>query len=840
MPRRIVQVVVLILAVTALAGIGGIYLIAKRAEPRYDGTILVPGLEAEVRVDFGPRAVPTIRAERIHDLLRAQGYVVASERMWQMDLLRRVAAGRLAEWLGPLAVPADRLFRTIGLDVEAGRSLAALDEADRAMLRAYAAGVNAYQAEARAGWRLPLEYLIARVGLLPWTPEDSLLIGGYMAWVQSYNLRGELTFLRLASRIGPERARELFPVDVGIPAPIAAPELTRELARDLIRGSRGDGDRLAIEAALEVLARLGLPAPLPASNGWAVTGARTATGAALLANDPHLAPSMPGIWYELELIAPGLQAAGVSLPGVPLVMIGHNRDLAWGFTSTMADTQDLFVERLLPDGRHVERAHRGQERIRARTTSIAVKGGAPIDLVVRSTRRGVIVNDILGPSTNTPMDLPRVETRHLLALRRPTDLPDRAFAGLARLNRASTLADAAAAVLDFRHVVLTLLLAHRDGGIGWQVSGLLPQRGEGSGAFPSPGWVDGRAWRGLVPQDLNPRVFDPAGSALVTANNRIVPPDHPIPISNAWMAPFRAERIAERLAAAGPVSAAEMAAIQTDRLSSLARLTQGSLRELESELRAIDPEAWAIAAGGLLDWDGEMGGDSRSGALLALLEPALLRALYGDELGEDLEALAAMAMFAYSPLYETLRTGRSSFWDDVTTPGTERPAAIWARALRAARSDLQARSGTSETARLDRVRTLTFPHAFRDLPLLGRLFSVGPLGVGGHSDTVNVMKSSPLRPDEATFIPSMRVVQTPADWTQTRGTLPLGQSGHLFSPYRDDQLGDWLSGAHHAWPWNGPADGEGIGQVLMRPAGWRDTNGPVRGAGDRSRGGRAP
>ena len=819
MTRPVILIGSLILAVVALAGTRGIYWIAKRAEPPYHGRFALPGLAAAVHVHFGPGAVPTIEAENIHDLLFAQGYIVARERMWQMDLLRRVAGGRLAEWLGPMALPADRLFRTLGLDVEAGRSLAALDEADRAMLRAYSAGVNAYQAEAQAGWRLPLEYLIARVRPVPWTPEDSLLIGGYMAWVQSYNLRGELTFLRLAARIGPERARELFPVDADIPAPTVAPELTGELARNLIRGSQGGGGALTIEPALRVVERLGLPLPAPASNGWAVTGARTRTGAALLANDPHLAPSMPGIWYELELNAPGLQAAGVSLPGVPLVMIGHNRDLAWGFTSTMADTQDLFVERLVADGQHVERPDGGQERIRRRTTPIAVMGAEPVDLVIRSTRHGVIVNDILGPSTNTPMDLPSVQTRHLLALRRTTDLPDRAFAGLVRLNRASTLADAAAAVLDFRHVALTLLLAHRDGGIGLQISGLLPQRGEGSGAFPSPGWEGGYAWRGLIPQALNPRILGPAGSALITANNRIVPPDYPIRISNAWMAPFRAERIAERLAAAGPLTPTDMAEIQSDRLSILARLTQRSLRTLESELRAVDADAWSIAAEELLDWDGEMAGASRSAALFALLEPALLRALYEDELGADLEVLADMGIFAYSPLFETLRTGRSSFWDDVTTPAIERPAEIWARALVAAMSDLLARTGTGgEDVRLDRVRTLTFPHAFRDLPLLGRLFNVGPLGLGGHSDTINVVKSSPLTPETVIFIPSMRVVQTPADWRRTRGTLPLGQSGHLFSPYRDDQLEDWLSGRHHAWPWNGPIGGPGIGHVLLTPA----------------------
>lgn len=818
MPRRILLLIVAMLAIGLLAGAAGLVWIAKRGEPSYTGSLAIPGLEAPVRVRYGPHAIPTLEADSLHDLLFAQGYVVARERMWQMDLLRRLAGGRLAEVFGTLVLPADRFFRTMGLDREAERSLAVLNREERSLLESYVAGVNAYRAEATAERRLPLEYLVVRADPAPWTPQDSLLIGGYMAWTQSYNLRAELTFLRLAARIGPERARELFPTDAGIPAPEVSPELVRELAQQQGRTRmRGDRQGPTIEPVLEIVARLGLPLPAAASNGWAVNGPRTADGAALLANDPHLAGSMPGIWYMLELIAPDLHVAGASLPGVPLVMIGHNRDLAWGFTSTIADTQDIFVERLMPDGKSVERADGRSEPIATRVERISVKGADPVDLVIRSTDNGVIVNDILGPITKTPMDLPSLETPHALALRETNDLPDGAFAGLLRLNRAETLEEAGEAILEFKHVVLNLMSAHRDGGIALQVSGVLPQRGKGSGAFPSPGWVDGYAWQGLVPQRRNPRRVDPPGAALVTANNRIVPVEYPVTISNAWMAPFRAERIAERLDAAGPLTPEAMAEIQTDRISTQARLAQAALRGIEIDLQAVDQAAWNIAAAELLDWDGDMAGSSRSAAFYALLEPALYRALYEDELGEDLEAMTAMALFAYSPLQEMLRSGRSSFWDDVTTSWTEGPAEIWARALKAAKADLDARIGNPQDARLDRIRTLTFPHAFGTLPLVGRLFNVGPIGVGGHADTVNVMKPMPLAPEESVFIPSMRVVYTPADWAGTRGVLPLGQSGHPFSPHRTDQLDAWLTGATYPWPWNGPSEQETIGVLMLAP-----------------------
>jgi acyl-homoserine lactone acylase PvdQ len=235
-------------------------------------------------------------------------------------------------------------------------------------------------------------------------------------------------------------------------------------------------------------------------------------------------------------------------------------------------------------------------------------------------------------------------------------------------------------------------------------------------------------------------------------------------------------------------------------------------------LREHDSEAWRIAEAHLLDWDRRFSGDSASAAFYVLLQGALFRELFGDELQEDLPAFMSIAIISYNALQETLYTGESSFWDDVRTPESEGPAHIWARSLRAALADLEQRQGNPKTARLDRLQQLVFPHAFERLPLLGRLFSVGPIGIGGDDSTINVAKTSPAAPEKILFVPSYRVVYTPADWSATRGTQALGQSGHLFSPYRTDQLKDWLAGRTHPWPWNGPAPGTEIGTLTLRPA----------------------
>jgi len=807
MPRALTRLTLALAVLIAAAAAVALWL-AKQPEPRYHGELELPGLQVPVTVTYGPHAVPSIEASSVDDLLFVQGYVVARERLWQMDVMRRLAGGRLAEVFGDGALMLDRYFRTVGLPLAARESYASLEPRYRGLLEHYADGVNAYLADA-AG-RLPLEYRISGIEPAPWTPVDSLVIGEYMAWINSVNLREELTFLRMAARLGTERALELFPADVGVPAQAAAGDLP-----DYAGLSGVELPRIALA---------GVPGSGAASNAWAVTGSRTAGGVALLASDPHLEPSMPGIWYELEMRAPGYHAAGVALPGVPLILIGHNADLAWGITAGVLDTQDLFLERLGDDGASVLRPGGATEPVVTRTEPIAVAGrDAPVVLTIRSTSNGILIDDLVrrpagGPAPN-PEGLPDVQPRERLALKLTLDQPERSIAALWRLNTAQTIAEARAAALDLRHVTVSVLIVHRDGGIGWQVSGLLPDRNGGSSTFPAAGWT-GQGWRGMLPQGANPGVTAPAGDELVSANHRMVPLDYPFDVGQSWLSPYRARRIEALLAEAdGPLDAAAMARMQLDRISMEAQVYLDSLRRHLPAIRGLDPEAARIAGDRLLGWSGGFDGDSRPAALFALLEPALYRALYGDELGEDLRPLMALATVSYGPLEEALRSDQSSFWDDVTTPDlAEGPAHVWARALREAMAALHEAEPEPDRQRLDRLRSLTFRHAFDGQPLLGRLFNVGPMGLGGDSATINVASVAPTAPRRVGYIPSVRTLFTPADWSQTRGTLPLGQSGHRLSRYRTDQLRDWLEGRTHPWPWNGPAAHTAIGELRLVPA----------------------
>lgn len=802
----LVALVALVLLVAAAAG--GLLWLGKRAEPVYQGEIALAGLAAPVALRFGPHAVPTIEAASVDDALFAQGYMVAAERMWQMDILRRLAGGRLAEVFGAGALPADRFYRTMGLPQAARDALAALEPEYRRLLECYADGVNAYLRH--AGGRLPLEYRVAGFRPVPWQPEDSLVIGEYMAWINSVNLREELTFLKLATRLGNARVLELFPVDVGVPAPADVAELPdyRKLAQSPVA---------AAEPPPAVAGRAFIAPVLQggASNVWAVNGSGVADGKSLLANDPHLGPSAPAIWYELELIAPDLHVAGLALPGVPLVLLGHNEHLAWGMTTVTADTQDIFVERLSQAGDAALRADGGWEAVSTRIEQIPVKDAEPETLLIRSTSHGVLIDDVIGP--DNPEGLPTVRVGHALALRRNLDLPERAVAGLWRLNTATSLAAARAAGEDLRHVSQNLVIAHRDGGIGWQITGTLPRRGRGSGMLPSPGWEAGYGWLGWQPFAVNPGVTNPPDGRLVNANDRSVPLDRAGIVGHSWLPPYRAERILEMLDGDGGLTAADLAHMQADRDSIRARVFMASLRRSLPEIRSLDPAAARVAEQDLLHWDRDFPPRSHAAALFGLLVPALSQALYGDELGADLPALMTLDTSTYGPLDEALRSGRSGFWDNVHTPAVqEGPAHVWRAALVSARARLDELLPQGPQ-RLDRLRAVTFRHAFAGQPWIGRWFSVGPVGIGGDNSTVNVANASMLAPRRIGYIPSMRVVYTPTDWSRTSGTLPLGQSGHRFSRFRTDQLKDWLAVDSHPWPWNGPPAGAALSELRLVP-----------------------
>ncbi|MEI6160496.1 MAG: penicillin acylase family protein, partial [Roseococcus sp.] len=518
----------------------------------------IAGLSAPVRITLDEAGVPRIQATNERDAAIAMGYLHARDRLFQMEMMRRGAEGRLSEVAGSASLRLDRFSRTLGLKQRAEADYAALDAETRELLEAYALGVNARIAE-RGRFVAP-EFLVLGTPEA-WQPQHSLLWAKVMGLWLSGNWRTELERARLATVLPAERLWDLWPVDrtTGRPDVASLPGVERILAAVPVFGEDA-------------------PLPASASNAWAVAGWRSASGAPLLASDPHLGYGAPVLWYLARVeLADGRMLAGATAPGTPLMIIGRNADLAWGFTTTHSDTQDVFIE--------------SEEAVRrTRTEIIAVRGAEPVTLVVRETANGPVISDI--------DETPRRDGR-LLSVRMANLEPnDSSARGFLVLNRARNIADARAAAALIASPPQNLMVADRAGGIAMYLTGRTPIRAEGDGSLPTPG---DKPWRGFVPFDEMPHVENPGSGMLVNANNRVSPEGHAVHLSREWYANWRFRRIHERLAAQEVNGPAEFAAIQMDAVSLLARESLPFLNTLPRGTGALG-QAQALLA----DWQGEM------------------------------------------------------------------------------------------------------------------------------------------------------------------------------------------------------------------------------------------
>jgi penicillin amidase len=600
--RRIGRLFLGLLLVVIVAAGGGL-LWLRSSLPVTDGRLTLAGPTAEIRITRDVNGVPTVRAANDHDAAFALGYLHAQERLFQMDMMRRLGAGRLSEVLGPMTLSYDRQMRTLGIYAAAERELAGLPKSVTDTLDAYAAGVNAY-IEHRSG-ALPPEYYLLRFRPEPWHAADSAVWGKLMDMQLAGNFHGELLRARLLQRLPPEALSVLFPS-----YPPDAPVTLSDAA--LFQGL--PLDRLA--AALPPLA----VSPY-ASNNWVVDGAHSASGKPLLANDPHLDFSAPSVWYLARIVTPSLTLAGVTTPGVPFVVIGHNERIAWGFTTTNGDVEDIYVEKLDPD--HAERylTPDGSQPFSTHIEEIKVRGGATVSLTVRATRHGPVISDL----AQFPAQAGEVLVLKATWLMDDDRTPQAAL----EMAHAQDWSQFRRALANWTAPQQNIVYADVDGHIGFVAPARIPIRAKGDGWLPVPGWTDDYEWTGFVPDAALPADFDPPQGRFVSANNKIVPDNFPYFISRDWELPNRAQRINELLDAAPQQSPASYAAIQHDDLSIMARqlvplMTAGAHPDSP---RAID------AVQRLSAWDFRMD----AGAVEPLVFVTWLRAfgtkVLGDRLG---------------------------------------------------------------------------------------------------------------------------------------------------------------------------------------------------------------
>jgi penicillin amidase len=809
--RRRVAAAVAFLAVAAGAILGVGRWWTRRVIPQLDGRTPVGGLHAAVDVHFDRFAVPHIYAASESDAWTAVGYLQGRDRLWQMDLYRRAASGRLSELLGTDTLAIDERFLTLGLRLAAEIEWTHAAPPARTALESYAAGVNAAIAAA-GGWRRPLELQLLGVAPEPWTPIDSLTIGKLFAWRLGENHQAELLRYSLEREVGP-RAAELF----GAP-PAWAPAILAD--GDRARSS-GLPPRLAdVNQARHVSTERqpsGYPAGLEwlsdehhaASNSWVLSGGRTASGRPLLANDPHLAIEMPSVWWEVHVVAagqPGLNVAGVTIPGLPFVVIGHNDRIAWGLTNSGADVQDFYVERL--DGsRQRYLFDNGWLPIETARHDVRVSGrAAPVPFEVHRTRHGPILNAEdwreIFPADRGPLPL----EENVLALKWDAVVSGGSADAFEALAHAANWTGFLAAVHRFSAPSQNFVYADVDGNIGYAMSGLLPVRRNGDGTMPTIGSMAGNEWMGTVTGDDLPSVLNPASGEIVTANNEIDRNSRFL-ITRDWVAPFRAQRITALLGARRGLDIAAMASIQADILSLSA----------DSIITALG----AAAPAELRQWDRRV--DARPvSAFYEAFEEALWRRTFADDIPDGLYdrfyRYAANERFA--GLHAVIGDPSSAWFDDRSTPDVRETRDDIARlAAKDALESMSARFGAEPSWRWDRMHAVTFSH-----PLAGGgrvldwFFSRGPIPVAGDSMTVNKTTTNLRRPYGTSEAASYRQILDVGAWDLSLAVNTTGQSGHAASPHYFDQNSLWREGRYHSLPFSRAAvDGATASRLDLVP-----------------------
>ncbi len=689
-----------------LIGAGGIYWYASRALPPMQGSVELDGIEQDVEIIRDSYGVPRILARTENDALFALGYVHASDRLWQMDLSRRLAQGRLAERFGKRALATDKLMRALDLDGYAKRSLDVLEKETLTLLGAYASGVNARLSEIGSAGRGGIEFSVFGTDIDPWTPADSMSVLKSMAFqISMASLQHESARGRLSLALEPHQVRDLFPgypgkgIDV---LPLSAIEGTAKeaIVPERFRPSHYRNAAQSAKAlpADEALAFLGLDTPLMsgASSAWAVDGSRTAGRAPLLASDPHLPLTAPSIWHPAQITAPGLSVIGVTLPGLPAIAYGRNKEIAWGLTATQIDDIDVFIEKLYDDEPDHYVGTRGPLLFDIRTETVNVKGGKPVELTLRSTRHGpVIPLDTAGLSAVTPEN-------HVAAIAWTALADDdTTLEALMALNRADTAETALKQVEKVIAPALNLIVADKQT-VGIAVAGRVPLRRFTSplqGRMPAPGWTDRNDWTARwLPNAALPRLIEPATGAVANANNRIGNAPFPRHLSYDWDTPYRISRIEKLINGREAHSLESFKAMQADTVSGTARAL---LPLIGSPLwnEKVPADAHPLRQNALLQlrlWNGEMSEHAAEPLIFSAWLNELLPLLIKDELGPLLSSYRGPRPLFMERVFKDIE-GAAIWCDNVSTEDIRESCTdISALALDRALEWLTKRYGTDE------------------------------------------------------------------------------------------------------------------------------------------------
>jgi len=791
--RAILRILLWVLGIVLVLGCAFIWWLVYQPLPQLDGSAALPGLQKEVTVERDLWGVPHIRADSVEDLAEAQGFVMAQDRLWQMDLLRRVARGQLSEILGKSTLAIDKDFRTMQFGRAAERDLGLMDKEPRAIMEAYARGVNRFIEQ--HGNHLPLEFSLLKYKPQPWQAADSLTISAYMYRTLTNTWERELDRAAVEARVGPERAKELFSPEaamdhfvIGDPnVPNDGSQRSRvqtdqddddddDMEPDAVLKARGaDADPAArfpdLTSALAVNVRdslLDIQHEIRrglGSNDWVVSGAHTATGKPLLANDTHLELMLPPIWYEVHVTAPGWNVKGFTLPGAPLVIIGHNDRIAWGFTNNGADVQDLYIETFNPAAPDEYRVHGAWTKAQVYDETIRVKGAPDEYLKVLVTRHGPVV---------------RRDADKAYALRWTATEPG----GLANtynwLGKARNWE-------EFRNLMKRVwgpaqnaVYADVDGNIGYVMAARVPIRKKGRGEIPVPGDTDDYEWTGYLPFDQLPQALNPDSGLIVTANARVIGPNYKPYLTDRWEEPYRTARIYDLLLDKGGLRPEDMLKVQTDTYSYPHDFLADQLSAAAKTTPPKDDRTKKLIEG-LKDWNGIADADSPEVSFLEETRLTAIALLLEPYLGKD----TRLYTWRSTAFLQKILTERPSKWlpaayktyDDFLSVAADRAVAHLA--------EISGKSRVDDWA-WKQFDALDMVHPLGRTGLLKELLSIAGKPQSGTA----------YSPRAATkhHGPAMRFVANLGNWDESIMLIPGGQSGQPGSSHYTDQFPYWYDG----------------------------------------------